>query len=73
MESTWGNRKRIQDVRCPATGGLPDDIVYMLHHSFVGVLQMRRSIENADLLVDASLRCIHEAKCLLSRLEDNNF
>src|SRR5215469_6378202 len=47
-------RKRIEDVRCPTVKGLPDDIYHMLHHSFVDILKMRRSIETVDVLIDAS-------------------
>ena len=46
-------RKRIEDLRIPAIKGLPDDIVHMLHHSFVGMTRMLRSIESADAHGDA--------------------
>jgi len=42
-------RKRIEDLRCPAVKGLPDDIYHVLHHRFVEILKMRRSIESADV------------------------
>jgi hypothetical protein len=47
-------RKRIEDVRCPDVKGLPDDIYHILHHSFVEILKMRRSIESTDALIDTS-------------------
>jgi hypothetical protein len=45
---------RIEDVRCPAVKGLPDDIYHVLHHCFVQILKMRRSIESANALLKAS-------------------
>ena len=66
-------RKRIEDVRCPAVKGLPDDIYHMLHHSFVGVLKMRRSIENLDRRLEASMKAIFESSDLLKRVQDDGF
>jgi hypothetical protein len=60
-------RKRIEDVRCPAFKGVPDDICHMLHHSFVDILKMRRSIENLDVLIDASKRSVLESSEVLKR------
>jgi len=61
-------RKRIKDVRCPAVGGLPDDIYHMLHHSFVEILRMRRSIESADARIDESMKAANESWDVLKRL-----
>jgi len=66
-------RKRIEDVRCPNVKGLPDDIYYMLHHSYVDILQMHRSIEILDVLIDASKRSILESVYLLKRTRDAGF
>jgi hypothetical protein len=51
MERSSSLRKQIAEVRCPNISGVPDDIVHMLHHSLVGILQMRRSIESVDLAI----------------------
>jgi hypothetical protein len=67
-----GDRKRIEDVRCPAFKGLPGDICHMLHHSFVDILKMR-SIENLDVLIDASKRSVLESLYLLKRTWDAGF
>ena len=61
-------RKRIEDVRCPVVKGLPDDVYHMLHHSFVHILRMRRSIESADAQVDRSREAILESRKMLVRL-----
>jgi len=53
---TARRRKRIEDVRCPAVKGMPNDIYHILHHSFVGILKMRRSIESADVHIDGSTK-----------------
>jgi hypothetical protein len=66
-------RKRIESVRCPAVKGLPDDIYHMLHHSFVDILKMRRSIERADVLIDASREAALESREVLKRLRDDGF
>ena len=60
-------RKRIEDVRCPTVKGLPDDIYQMLHHSFVDMLKMRRSIETVDALIDASRTTALESRDVLKR------
>ena len=46
--------------RCalPAVKGLPDDIYQILHHSYVEILKMRRSIESADVHVDTSREAV---------------
>ena len=56
-----------------ALKGLPDDIYHMLHHSFVGVLKMRRSIENLDRRLEASMKAIFESSDLLKRVQDDGF
>ena len=61
-------RKRIEDVRCPAINGLPDDVYHMLHHSFVHILRMLRSIESADAHMDRSREAILESREMLQRL-----
>ena len=66
-------RKRIEDVRCPAVKGLPDDVYHILHHSFVHILKMRRSIESADVHIDASVEAILESRDVLKRVRDNGF
>jgi len=61
-------RKRIADVRCPVVKGLPDDVYHILHHSFVHIIRLRRSIESADAQVDRSREAILESRELLMRL-----
>jgi hypothetical protein len=60
-------------VRCPDIGGLPDDIVHMLHHSFVDILEMRRSIQSADLAVNSGRKAVKEGLILLERLKAQGF
>jgi hypothetical protein len=73
MESSAGHRKQIADVigdvRFPDTKGLPDDIVHMPHHRFVGILQMCRSIESADRVAESGRKAAIEALALLARLK----
>jgi hypothetical protein len=64
-------RKRIEDVRCPAVKGLPNDMYHMLHHSFVHILKMRRSIESADAHIDASMKALVDSLDVLERLGDD--
>jgi hypothetical protein len=66
-------RKRIQDVRCPATKGLPDDTYHTLHRSFVEILKMRRSIERADAYVEQSWDAIFDTLQMLKRLQIEGF
>jgi hypothetical protein len=73
MESSAGHRKQIGDVRCPNIKGLPDDIVHMLHHSFVGILQMRRSIDRADFWIETGRKAAIEGLDLLARLKAQGF
>jgi hypothetical protein len=73
VESSARRRKRIDDVRCPDIKGLPDDIVHVLHNSFVGILRMRRSIENADRVAESGRRAAIEAQALLARLKAEGF
>jgi hypothetical protein len=63
-------RKYIDDARCPAVRGLPDDIYHILHHSFVGILRMRRNIEKDETLINASIAAIFESIDLLKRTQD---
>jgi len=67
------SRKRIEDLRIPAVKGLPDDIYHMLHHSFVDILKMRRSIESADALIDQARETALESWELLKRLQREGF
>jgi hypothetical protein len=60
-------------VRCPDVKGLPDDIYHILHHSFVEILKMRRSIESADAFADKSREAIIEAREVLKRVRDEGF
>jgi len=60
-------RKRIEDLRIPAVKGLPDDIYHMLHHSFVDIVRMRRTIESIDALIDQSMEAILESWEMLKR------
>ena len=64
-------RKHIEDVRCPAVKGVPNDIYHILHHSFVEILKMRRSIESADALIDMSMKTIAETLDVLDRLRND--
>ena len=66
-------RKRVEDGRCPTVRGLPDDIYPMLHHSFVDILKMRRSIESADALVEQSRGAILQSREMLQRLRSECF
>jgi hypothetical protein len=64
-------RKRIEDIRCPAVKGVPNDIYHILHHSFVEILKMRRSIESADALIDKSMKTVAETLDVLDRLRND--
>jgi len=61
-------RNRIEDLRIPCVKGLPDDVYHLLHHSFVHILRMRRSIETIRGQIDRSLEAILESKEMLERL-----
>jgi hypothetical protein len=54
-------RMPIEDVRCPNIKGLPDNIYHMLHHSFIEILKMRRSIESMDAGIEQSTKAIVES------------
>jgi hypothetical protein len=60
-------------VRCPNIDGLPNEIVHTLHHSFVGILQMIRSVERADLALKSACKAVNEAMILLERLKAEGF
>ena len=62
-------RKRIEDVRIPAVKGISDDLYHLIHHSVVGIVRMRRSIESADAAISSSKIAIAGSKALLGRLE----
>ena len=70
---TPGRRKRIEDVRCPAVKGLSDDVYHILHHSFVEILKMRRSIESADAHIDTSREAVIDSWDILKRTRDAGF
>jgi hypothetical protein len=70
---TSRRRKRIEDVRCPAVKGLPDDIYQILHHSYVEILKMRRSIESADVHVDTSREAVIDSWYVLKRTRAAGF
>jgi hypothetical protein len=55
------SRKRIEDLRFPVVNGLPDDTYHMLHHSFVDILRMCRSIESADAHINTSMKAVSES------------
>jgi hypothetical protein len=61
------HRKRIEDVRCPAVKGLPDDVYHILHHSFVDILRMRSSIKSAETLIERSIQAVIESNDVLKR------
>jgi len=68
---TSHRRKRIEDVRCPAVKGVPDDIYRIRHHSFVEILKMRRSIESADAHIDLSMKALADSLDVLDRLRND--
>jgi len=63
-------RKRIEDVRCPVVKGVPNRIYRILHHSYVEILKMRRSIESADAHVDMSREAAMDSWDVLKRRQD---
>jgi len=65
-------RKRIDDIRCPAIKGLPEDVVHILHHSLVEIAIMRQSIESANQEVERSLLAVFESCELLRELRRKN-
>ena len=66
-------QKRIEDVRCPAVKGLPGDIYHILHHSYVEILKMRRSIASADAHVDTSREAVIDSWYVLKRTRAAGF
>jgi hypothetical protein len=64
---------QIADVRYPDINGLPADIVHALHHTFVGILLMRQSIESANLAVTSGRVAAIESRALLARLKAEDF
>jgi phosphoribosylcarboxyaminoimidazole (NCAIR) mutase len=63
----------IDSIRCPAIRGLDKDTVHMLHISLVQIVQMRRSIERAELQIRRSSRAAYESVELLRRLYERGF
>jgi hypothetical protein len=72
MNLTISVRKRAEDVRSPVVKGLPDDVYHMLHHSFVNILKMRRSIESVDARLNASMRAVIQSWEVLKRVSDGD-
>jgi hypothetical protein len=66
-------RKRIEDVRCPRVKGVSKDVYRLLHHSFVHILKMRRSIEGINVRMVSSSNALDESRKLLSRLSAEGF
>ena len=64
---------RIDHMRCPAIGGLDGDTVHMLHQSMVHIVQLRRSIERAELQVHRSWHAAYESEDLLRRLCERGY
>jgi hypothetical protein len=60
-------------VRCPSDKGLPDDIYHILHHSYVEILKMRRSIESAYAHIDMSREAVNDSWDVLKRTQDAGF
>jgi hypothetical protein len=73
VESSADRRRSVDDVRCPNIAGLPADTVHTLHHSFVDIVQMRRSIESADLAVNSGRKAVKEGLILLEHLKAHGF
>jgi hypothetical protein len=66
-------QNEFSNVRCPQIEGLAPEIVHMLHKSFVGIILMRKSIESAQMRIDASREAANEALKLLDRLKAEGF
>ena len=64
---------RIEDLRIPAVKGLPDDVYHMLHHSFVDIARLRRSIERADAQICQSREAILASREMLERRRREHF
>jgi len=56
-------------MRCPAVQGLPDEVYHILHHSFVEILKMCRSIEIAEARIDESMMAVIESCDVLKACE----
>jgi len=61
-------RKQIEDIRCPAIKGLPEDTVHLLHCSVVDIVKMRRSIDSTDQAIALSSKAIFDTCELLKSL-----
>lgn len=68
MDPVEWPKERIDRVRCPRIEGLPHETIHMLHKSLVHIVNMRRSIETANLQRDRSILAAIEAEQLLARL-----
>ena len=58
-------------MRCPAVQDLPDDVYHILHHSFVEILKMCRSIAIAEARIDESMMAVIESCDVLKRVRDD--
>jgi hypothetical protein len=63
----------IDRIRCPAIDGLSRETVHILHKSLVGLVYLRRSIEDTKLCVDRSWDAVRESNKLLHRLRIDGF
>ena len=63
----------VDPLQCPSIKGLPDDVIAQLHRSIVQLVQMRRSIEDADLNIRQSREALHKSFQLLSQLRKDGF
>jgi len=60
-------------IRRPAIQGLCQETVHILHNSLVGLVYLRRSLEDAKLQVDRSYDALRESEKLLRRLRMQGF
>jgi hypothetical protein len=63
----------IDHIRCPRIQGLPHETIHLLHKSLVHIVNMRRSIERANLQRDRSILAALEAEQLLARLRRDGY
>src|SRR5262245_20841243 len=68
LKLTTMPRKQIEDIRCPAIKGLPEDTVHLLHYSVVDIVKMRRSIDSTDQAIALSSKAIFDTCELLKSL-----
>ena len=63
----------VDRIRCPRIKGLPPETIHLLHKSLVHIVNMRRSIERANLQRDRSILAAIEAEQLLGRLRREGY